>query len=63
VHEILDESDAIQTALDAARDGDLVVLQVDNIRRAIQRVRAKQARGARAGPQDAAASAATAPRA
>jgi cyanophycin synthetase len=42
VRVMLDENDAINAALDAARDGDLVVLQVENVRRAIQRVRARQ---------------------
>jgi cyanophycin synthetase len=42
VRVLLDENDAINAALEAARDGDLVVLQVDNVRRAIARVRARQ---------------------
>ena len=39
-----DEAAAIRAALDAAREGDLVVLQVDHVRRAIEHVRARQDR-------------------
>ena len=42
VHMMPDEPSAITAALDAAQDGDLVVLQVDNIRKAIEHVRARQ---------------------
>lgn len=47
LHVILDEAEAIRAALDDAEPGDLVVLQVDHVRRAIEHVRARQDRTAR----------------
>ena len=44
IHEHADEAAAIRAALDDAQDGDLVVLQVDNVRRAVEHVRARQDR-------------------
>ena len=44
LHLIPEEADAIRAALDDAQDGDLVVLQVDHVRRAIEHVRARQDR-------------------
>jgi cyanophycin synthetase len=42
LHMMPDEAAAIRAALDAAREGDLVVLQVDHVRHAIEHVRARQ---------------------
>ena len=41
---VSEESEAIEIALDMAREGDLVVLQADDVEDAIRRVRARQAR-------------------
>ncbi|HVM46175.1 MAG TPA: cyanophycin synthetase [Candidatus Thermoplasmatota archaeon] len=63
---ILDEPEAIRAALDEAQDGDLVVLQVDNVRKAVDQVRARQDRAPapprrpRGGPADRPAQEATA---
>ena len=51
VHLIEDEAEAIRTALDEADAGDLVVLQVDHVRRAIEHVRARQDRAEAAAKQ------------
>ena len=44
IHLMPDEASAIRAALDVAREGDLVVLQVDHVKRAIEHVRARQDR-------------------
>lgn len=56
------ESDAIERALDDAGDGDLVVIQADDIRGAIDRVRARQAKEATSSGKPRAATPPPAPR-